>query len=117
LTTGRDGYRAGVSNRDVVHASPIVAAVSGSRRRRTPKVERRPSETWFERAACIGQRGAFFPERGESPAAALELCASCPVRPECLAFAIRNHERFGIWGGLTESERRRAGQLRVAATG
>ena len=58
--------------------------------------------------ACAGlPKAVFYPERGESPDAALALCRRCGVRDECLAFALERNEQFGIWGGLTERERRR----------
>ena len=50
---------------------------------------------------------AFFPEKGGSTRDAKRVCASCDVRAECLEFALTNDERFGIWGGLSERERRR----------
>jgi WhiB family redox-sensing transcriptional regulator len=48
---------------------------------------------------------AFFPERGDSPKNAKSICMMCPVRAECLDFAIENDE-IGIWGGTSERERR-----------
>ncbi|MGY1690748.1 WhiB family transcriptional regulator [Geodermatophilus sp. SYSU D00697] len=50
---------------------------------------------------------AFFPEKGGSTREAKRVCAGCPVRSQCLEFALANDERFGIWGGLSERERRR----------
>jgi WhiB family redox-sensing transcriptional regulator len=50
---------------------------------------------------------AFFPEKGGSTRDAKRVCAGCPVRSECLEYALGNDERFGIWGGLSERERRR----------
>ncbi|MCR2801699.1 WhiB family transcriptional regulator [Microbacterium sp. zg.Y909] len=50
---------------------------------------------------------AFFPEKGGSTRDAKRVCASCDVRTECLEYALRNDERFGIWGGLSERERRK----------
>lgn len=50
---------------------------------------------------------AFFPEKGGSTRDAKKVCASCTVRSECLEYALSNDERFGIWGGLSERERRR----------
>jgi WhiB family redox-sensing transcriptional regulator len=50
---------------------------------------------------------AFFPEKGGSTRDAKRVCAGCPVRMECLEYALGNDERFGIWGGLSERERRR----------
>ena len=51
---------------------------------------------------------AFFPEKGGSTREAKRICAACPVRDDCLQYALENDERFGIWGGLSERERRRA---------
>jgi WhiB family redox-sensing transcriptional regulator len=50
---------------------------------------------------------AFFPEKGGSTREAKRVCSGCSVRAECLEFALANDERFGIWGGLSERERRR----------
>ena len=49
----------------------------------------------------------WFPEKGGSTREAKALCARCPVHPECLAYALANDERFGIWGGASERDRRR----------
>lgn len=54
---------------------------------------------------------AFFPEKGGSTREAKRVCAVCPVQAECLDYAIANNERYGIWGGLSERERRK-----IAAT-
>ena len=50
---------------------------------------------------------AFFPEKGGSTREAKRVCSGCAVRSECLEYALANDERFGIWGGLSERERRR----------
>lgn len=50
---------------------------------------------------------AFFPEKGGSTRDAKRVCSQCPVREACLEYAMENDERFGIWGGLSERERRR----------
>ena len=50
---------------------------------------------------------AFFPEKGGSTREAKRVCMSCEVRVSCLEYALENDERFGIWGGLSERERRR----------
>lgn len=50
---------------------------------------------------------AFFPEKGGSTREAKRVCLSCDVRSECLDYALAHDERFGIWGGLSERERRR----------
>jgi len=73
-------------------------------------------ETWHLRASCRGPESALFfppplPERREEREAretkAKEICLACPVQRECLEFALRVREPHGIWGGLTEAERRR----------
>jgi WhiB family redox-sensing transcriptional regulator len=70
---------------------------------------------WQWRAACRGEdSGLFFPpgefepkeERVARERKAKAICATCPVRVECLDYAIRIHEPHGIWGGLNELERR-----------
>jgi WhiB family redox-sensing transcriptional regulator len=50
---------------------------------------------------------AFFPEKGGSTREAKRVCGRCDVRGECLTYALAHDERFGIWGGLSERERRR----------
>ncbi|WP_246262517.1 WhiB family transcriptional regulator [Arthrobacter mobilis] len=50
---------------------------------------------------------AFFPEKGGSTRDAKKVCSACTVRAQCLEYALANDERFGIWGGLSERERRR----------
>lgn len=50
---------------------------------------------------------AFFPEKGGSTRDAKKVCRECPVKDECLRYAIDHDERFGIWGGKSERERRR----------
>jgi WhiB family redox-sensing transcriptional regulator len=63
---------------------------------------------WQERALCAQtDPEAFFPEKGGSTREAKKICTTCAVRSECLEYALGNDERFGIWGGLSERERRR----------
>ena len=64
--------------------------------------------SWQERALCAQtDPEAFFPEKGGSTREAKRICVGCEVRDECLEYALANDERFGIWGGLSERERRR----------
>jgi WhiB family redox-sensing transcriptional regulator len=49
----------------------------------------------------------FYPDKGGSTREAKQVCAGCPVLAECLAYALVNGERFGVWGGTSERERRR----------
>jgi WhiB family transcriptional regulator, redox-sensing transcriptional regulator len=63
---------------------------------------------WQERALCAQtDPEAFFPEKGGSTREAKKVCLTCDVRNECLESALMNDERFGIWGGLSERERRK----------
>ncbi len=50
---------------------------------------------------------AFFPEKGGSTREAKKICGGCDVKAQCLEYALKNDERFGIWGGLSERERRK----------
>lgn len=54
---------------------------------------------------------SFFPEKGGSTRDAKKVCGSCAVRDECLEYALQNDERFGIWGGMSERERRKLRRL------
>jgi WhiB family transcriptional regulator, redox-sensing transcriptional regulator len=63
---------------------------------------------WQERALCAQtDPEAFFPEKGGSTREAKKVCLTCEVRDDCLEYALMNDERFGIWGGLSERERRK----------
>lgn len=71
---------------------------------------------WQSRANCLGvDPDLFFPERGSSTREAKEVCRGCVVREDCLDYAIANGEKFGIWGGMSERERRRVRRARVLA--
>ena len=70
--------------------------------------------SWQRQANCLGVHpDLFFPERGASTREAKEVCRSCVVRGDCLEFALRNGEKFGIWGGMSERERRRLRRIRA----
>ena len=66
-----------------------------------------------DRGACRTEnvstyrRDPFFPEKGQPTRVAKRICAPCPVRTECLEYALAAGERWGVWGGLSERERRR----------
>ncbi len=65
-------------------------------------------QTWVGEPLCAQtDPDAFFPEKGGSTQAAKQICAMCEVRLQCLDWAFANTMRFGIWGGLSERERRR----------
>jgi WhiB family transcriptional regulator, redox-sensing transcriptional regulator len=63
---------------------------------------------WQERALCSQtDPEAFFPEKGGSTKEAKRICSRCEVRHNCLQHALDQDERYGIWGGLSERERRK----------
>jgi len=68
---------------------------------------------WFAGLCAQTDPELFFPEKGGSVREAKAVCARCPVRAQCLAHALAHGERYGVWGGLSEPERRR---LKTAAT-
>lgn len=69
---------------------------------------------WTAGALCAQtDPEAFFPEKGGSVRAAKATCLACPVRAECLDYALERGERDGVWGGLTELERRRLRRARA----
>ena len=71
---------------------------------------------WQDRANCRGMSPTFFfIARGESTANAKAVCAGCEVRVDCFEAGL--HEKFGIWGGAEERERRRVRKTRALAGG
>jgi len=68
--------------------------------------------TWRDRAACLGEDPElFFPDGNTGPAllqleAAKAVCRRCEVVEACLRFAIESGQDAGVWGGLSEDERR-----------
>ena len=88
-----------------ITATPIVP-----RRAAAAHVPFRPlaAQPWQARAECRNvDPELMFPGRGESTRAAKAVCAICAVRTECLAYALDAGERFGVWGGTSERERRK----------
>ena len=72
--------------------------------------------SWQVQANCLGvDPDLFFPERGASTREAKAVCRACVVQNECLEYALVNGEKFGIWGGLSERERRRLRRQRALA--
>lgn len=67
-----------------------------------------PPDMWQEEAACFGiDPDVFFPTSEEEAGPALAYCSACGIRETCLAWALKSGERYGVWGGLTEQQRRR----------
>jgi WhiB family redox-sensing transcriptional regulator len=79
-------------------------------------VAEREDLSWQDRAVCAEIGGDFwFPEKGGSTREPKQVCRACPVRAECLEYALEHDERFGVWGGLSERERRRLKRQVAAA--
>ncbi|CAB4892308.1 MAG: WhiB family transcriptional regulator [Actinobacteria bacterium] len=84
---------------------PVTLGVAGARS--LPVVDE-GQLSWQADALCAQtDPESFFPEKGGSTRDAKKICSSCEVRSECLEYALANDERFGIWGGLSERERRK----------
>ncbi|MFJ6653202.1 WhiB family transcriptional regulator [Microbacterium sp. NPDC091313] len=97
-------YRSGVPENWFV--DPVQLGVPGVRRD-IDVVEDNPLG-WQTDALCAQtDPEAFFPEKGGSTRDAKRICTTCDVRDQCLEYALQNDERFGIWGGLSERERRK----------
>ena len=97
------GYRSDVPENWFV--DPINLGVPGVRK---TDAEDDSALAWQADALCSQtDPEAFFPEKGGSTRDAKKICASCEVRNQCLEYALQNDERFGIWGGLSERERRK----------
>ena len=97
------GYRSDVPENWFV--DPVNLGVPGVRR---VDAEDDGALAWQVDALCAQtDPEAFFPEKGGSTRDAKRICTSCDVRGECLEYALNNDERFGIWGGLSERERRK----------
>ena len=85
-------------------------------RHRTPAPPVPALGGWRDRAACRGaDLEVFFPGRGESAEPARQICAGCPVRQPCLDYALSHGIVHGIWGGLTERDRRALRSRHVGA--
>src|SRR5690606_35053352 len=62
--------------------------------------------SWRNNAACLGvDSNVFFVDRGAKATEAKQICGGCPVREECLEYALRTRPVYGIWGGLNHNER------------
>jgi WhiB family redox-sensing transcriptional regulator len=93
-------------------AAPVPAEASAP----SPWTDLGTDAEWRQDALCAEtDPEAFFPEKGGSTREAKRVCSGCSVRAECLESALANDERFGIWGGLSERERRRLRLMRREA--
>lgn len=73
---------------------------------------------WMLRALCRGRAPSeFFPSDGVGVEVAQRVCVECPVKVECLEYALEHRIDHGVWGGCSERERRRILRRRRAAAG
>jgi WhiB family redox-sensing transcriptional regulator len=72
------------------------------------------STDWPKRAACRDKpHGWWFPSVGTNPLRAIAICETCPVRDECLEFALNTKQEHGVWGGMTPDERQSSRRTKV----
>ncbi len=73
-----------------------------------PPKQLAPLGAWRDRAVCVtADPEIFYPDKGGSVTEAKRVCAHCPVTAECLDYALTHDEWWGVWGGMSEQERRR----------
>ena len=70
---------------------------------------------WHDQAACRGMDTVFFTNRGGDVTYAKSICAGCPVQLPCLQAALERGEKYGVWGGMSERQRRRIRRERKIA--
>lgn len=108
------------ANRDYKNAykAARLAGVEPEPRYHIPTSRLRVEEPWREAALCALECRAGRAEHGwwarsnENPGAAIEICGRCPVRDDCLRWALEMPEPVGIWGGLTARERNGRDEVR-----
>jgi WhiB family redox-sensing transcriptional regulator len=77
-----------------------------------------PSDSWRIQAACLGaDTDLFFIEHGGSYQQAVKICADCPVRVDCLEWALATRTEYGVFGGVTPDERWRIRRRRRRLAG
>lgn len=76
-----------------------------------------PPPDWDGALCAQTDADLWFPEKGETTVAhaAIRICQHCPLIDTCLDYALTNGERFGVWGGRSERQRRELATRRVAA--
>lgn len=89
------------------HSHQVRASVRVGRGKLSIDLELSEPEPWMLEGLCAQvDPDLWFPEKGGTTGDAKRICMKCPVRADCLEYALAHDERFGIWGGLSERERR-----------
>ncbi len=100
----------------MIRSEPVTVTVRTGRAGRHADLPIAPGlPSWHRRALCVGvDTAVFFPaddectsERQHRERVAKAICAACPVRPPCAVHALLHGELHGVWGGLSEADRRR----------
>lgn len=114
----KDADSANLTFRDAEYQyNPVLASKRLKALKDAEKAKDVPEADWQDAANCLGvDPDLFFPERGASSHEAKEVCRACDARLACLEYALVNGEKFGIWGGLSERERRRLRRQRAQAS-
>lgn len=114
------GNAGAMANHEAAHLMPPSPVAVRKRAQRTRERATREFPTavagrqeWREEAACRDKPTRLFFD--VAPEAAKQVCEGCPVRAECLEFAIVTNQGYGVWAGLTEEERRRERKRRQRA--
>lgn len=127
ISTNSVTYQAnkhGVTSRDYKRQTEVQREAARAPEPAKARSNPRDARAWIEHALCAQTDAeAFYPEKGESPREAKKICNGdpakgtlpCPVRAECLEYALVNNEGYGVFGGLSERERRLLRRQRSAA--
>lgn len=95
-------------------SNPANRATTTARRVTIVRPENLVSPKWMEQGSCRGYSpDTFFPSDGVGVIRTQRICAACPVRAECLEYALVNHIEHGVWGGTSERERLRIRRARA----
>jgi hypothetical protein len=104
---------------DIMSTGTVAEAVSSRRSRflldERPDDPRGPSTLWREFALCVGSDpGLWFSNDSYDAHKAVQICSECPVRLDCLGWAIEHDESYGIWGGVPARRRERKRRIPLA---
>ncbi len=73
-------------------------------------------QEWWGDASCVGMDpNIFFPLKGKTAREAKEICEGCAAQSRCLDWALETDQKYGVWGGASERERRRIKKRRLTA--
>lgn len=94
------------TNLSIVPVQRAATAVPGSPVVAVPGVPAEDATAWKQQAVCANSDPDLLFVTGAAQRDAARLCSGCPVKTECLAEALDNQVEYGVWGGMTERQRR-----------